>query len=102
MVKRLSFAAVCAVLTLTLAGNALAKGAAKAKTYHGTVVIARTDMVKVNIGDNKPMHVVGVRGPNTVVTAGGKPATWEDLGKGQVVNITISGAVATTIDIQQN
>jgi len=101
MAKHIAILAVLAGLTFALTGSVQAKTNKKAapKTYTGTVEIVRTDGIKVNFGENKPLDVFGVRGPKTVVTANGSPATWDDIEKGQYVSITVQGGVAVSVDI---
>jgi hypothetical protein len=91
--------AVLAALALALTGSVQAKGKGGPKTFQGTVEIVRKDGIKVNFGENKPLDVFGQRGPNTVVTANGSPATWDDIEKGQYVSITVQGGMAISIDI---
>ena len=99
MARLSSFGAAFAAVSLAIVGSVYAKGSAGPKTYQGTIVIVRTDGIKVNVGQDKPMNVFGIRNANTVVTASGSAATWDDLAEGQYVSLTIKGGYVATVDI---
>jgi hypothetical protein len=95
--------ALSAALILSVAGNALAAktpktgGKGAGKGLDGTISKATTNMIVVQLGEGKGVSNAQI-GDTTVITLDGKPATTNDLARGQTVHVTVSGGKASKIE----